>query len=402
MQQPETLRSTQGYDLLFYFCCGIYLLVGVSHVFWGAISPMALQEMEGTATDLSVLLFSQFSGFLVGVLLTPVIVPRLGQRLHIALGIVLAFSALLVMLTVDSLAGLALAGAVLGVGGGSLETGAAALILGPGRSPRQLSILEIFFGLGALGFPLIVFFNSGAINWQGLVLGMSAFAGLLLISWLTCYRLLSADETSPGDSLTVAKVRPVERRGGTGWAATSLVGFAFVYAGVETNAANFLPQILGASEGHSEAVLSVSLFWIGIVTGRMLTGILAERSVVPPALIIMTTGLLLSTLCLLLLGLPDTRTSFVWITLMGFSAGGIFPSTLTMATRFANRPARTTTSFFVAAASLGGALISLPVGLVIDRWSGEGGTLLFALLCLVMLGIATTVAIGLRRKRTPQ
>lgn len=402
MQQPETLSRTYGYDLLFFFCSGVYLLVGASHVFWGAISPMALQELEGTATDLSVLLFSQFSGFLVGVLLTPVIVPRFGQRLHIVLGIALAFGALLLMIYVDSLLGLALAGAVLGLGGGSLETGAAALILGPGRSPRQLSILEIFFGLGALGFPLIVFFNSGVLDWQGLVLGMSAFAGLLLVSWLSCYRFLSVDETSSAPTETVSKARPAERRGGTGGAAASLIGFAFVYAGVETNAANFLPQMLGASEGQSEAVLSVSLFWVGIVTGRTLTGVLAERSVVPPALVIMTTGLLLSTLCLALLGLPDTRSSLVWITLMGLSAGGIFPSALTMAARFANGPARTTVSFFVAAASLGGALIALPVGLVIDRWSGTGGAIFFALLCLVMLGIATTLALRFRQKRARQ
>lgn len=386
MAEADLRHGAARVDVLLIGCCGLYLLVGVAHVFWGAISPLATARSGGTASDLSMLLFAQFSGFLGGVLTTPYLVRRYGFGTHVVVALTLALLGLGTVVLTTPTAVLAVAGAVLGFGAGSLETGAAATVLGTVRGPRNLAVLEVFFGLGALGFPLAVFVSAGRVPWQYPVVALAALVAVMLAGWIVARTRLAPDAPSPEPPESPA---PVPHRNPRGTVAMyMLLVFAFVYAGFETNAANFLPRVVEAGESEAATILTVSAFWAGIVVGRLLSSVLAERAVGSAALITMTALLVGSIAGLGVFGPDRLGTSLLWIGLMGLSCGGIFPCALTMATRRSGRPLHTTTSLFVAAASLGGALIALPAGQVIARWSGQGGVVLFAVLATILLTIA--------------
>lgn len=74
--------------------------------------------------------------------------------------------ALLLGLLVPGWTILVVAGFFLGSGAGSLETTAGAYIISMANSAKRISIMEVFFGLGALLFPLLILLTVTEETWH--------------------------------------------------------------------------------------------------------------------------------------------------------------------------------------------------------------------------------------------
>jgi len=80
---------------IFLFGCSFYFLVGVIHILLGSLSPYIIQEYHRDVHDLSFLIFFQFTGFLIGVLLAPIFVRRTSHAAVLTFGLLLILVTLL-------------------------------------------------------------------------------------------------------------------------------------------------------------------------------------------------------------------------------------------------------------------------------------------------------------------
>lgn len=345
-------------------------------MFWGTVSPHALSGGTAAGT-LSLLLATQFGGFLLGVLSAPSVGARIGMRRHVTVALLLFAVALAIPLGTSHAAVLAGAGAVFGVAAGTLETQVGALALAPGRSPRALTVLEVCFGLGALLFPVYIFALSQVVSWRVLVAVLAAGALALCGAWVRSAGPRSVDGFASGNA-------PVDRRrDGTAarrvptTAGVLLLVFAAVYAGFETNFANYLPRIVGTGNGTGASVLAVSGFWLGITVGRVLAAGAAAALLTRRALVVLSAALFVTLLGAERFG-DDLAGTVPWVVLAGVLAAGMFPIALTLATRLGRLPVPVMTSYFVACASFGGSVLALPVGYALDAGGASGALLFFA------------------------
>lgn len=355
--------------------CGAYAGVGTAHVFWGTVSPYAL-PVEAASQTLAALIAAQFTGFLLGVLSAPRLSTRIGVGRHITIALALfaiALSAPLWVLSPPILLG---ASVILGAAAGSLETQIGALALDPARGPRALTVLEACFGLAALLFPVLVFVLSPVISWRAPVALAATAMAILCVVWTRTHRASLSPRTQVDTAGASAAPRPAVRRIPT-TAACLLLVFAVVYAGFETNFANFLPRIVDSHGEATTSVLAVSGFWFGITAGRLLTVSVVHTIVGRKALAVLAIGLTTA-----LLGLArfsdELATALPWVIAAGLLAAAMFPVALTLATRIGGIPIPIMTSYFVASASLGGAAMALPVGTTLDAFGPRGVPLLFA------------------------
>lgn len=73
---------------IFALSCGFYLLIGITSVVLGALLPVLLSYYERGYSDGGFLLFLQFLGFLVGVLVAPALTARIGRKAMLTLALI--------------------------------------------------------------------------------------------------------------------------------------------------------------------------------------------------------------------------------------------------------------------------------------------------------------------------
>ncbi|WP_369633324.1 sugar MFS transporter [Mycobacteroides abscessus] len=290
--------------------------MGTAHVFWGTVSPYALPA-DSAGHTLAALVAAQFTGFLLGVLSAPRLSARIGVGRHIAIALALFAVALSAPLWGLSPPILLAASVLLGAAAGSLETQIGALALEPTRGPRALTVLEACFGFAALLFPVLVFLLSPAISWRAPVAAAAIAMALLSVTWSYIHKVSlvrPVGERRPG---------PTSRRVPTA-AACLLLAFAMVYAGFETNFANFLPRIVGSDGEVGASVLAVSGFWFGITSGRLITVTVVHAVVGRKALAGLAVGLTGVLVGLAQFG-DGLLAALPWVVAAGVFASAMFP-----------------------------------------------------------------------------
>ncbi|HCL0418591.1 TPA: MFS transporter, partial [Salmonella enterica subsp. enterica serovar Typhi] len=151
---------------IFLFGCSFYFLVGVIHILLGSLSPYIIQEYQRDLHDLSFLIFFQFTGFLNGVLLAPMFVRRTSHTAVLTFGLLLILVTLLGVFLFDMFIFFVIMGFLLGFGAGTLETTMGAYVIAQDKNAKGMNILEVFFGLGALLFPFLIYILTERYAWH--------------------------------------------------------------------------------------------------------------------------------------------------------------------------------------------------------------------------------------------
>ena len=272
-----------------------------------------------------------------------------------------------------------------GLGGGAVDAGLNAY--GASHfSARILNWLHAFFGLGTTVGPLIVtaVLSAGFVwRWSYALVG-SAQVLLAVTFFLTRGRWLRVAETASDDAPPVVPARTRDTL------SRPLVWLGmlvfFVYTGVELVAGQWSYSLLTLGRGvpAGTAGLWVSLYWGGLMVGRVLFGIIADR--VP------LTGAL--RLCMLATAAgatlfwlePTPFLSLVGLIMIGFFLAPIFASLISLTPgRVGRTHADSAIGFQIAAAGLGGATLTGLVGVAAHAfglWVVGASLLFFALLLL--------------------
>ncbi|WP_286058766.1 glucose/mannose transporter GlcP [Bacillus mojavensis] len=371
------VRGTYLFGYAFFFT------VGIIHISTGSLTPFLLESFNKTTDDISVIIFFQFSGFLSGVLIAPLMIKKYSHFRTLTLALTIMLVALSIFFLTKDWYYIVVMAFLLGYGAGTLETTVGSFVIANFESnAEKMSKLEVLFGLGALSFPLFINSFIDINNWYLPYYFILTFLFVLLAGWLI-FLSKNRKDAKNANQVVLPDVGAFQYFIGDRKKSKQLgffVFFAFLYAGIETNFANFLPSIMINQGNEQISLISVSFFWVGIIIGRILIGLVSRR-------LDFSKYLLFSCSCLivLLIAFPYISHPILQLCgtfLIGLSIAGIFPIALTLASIIIQKYVDEVTSLFIASASFGGAIISFLIG-----WSLNQDTI------LLTMGIFTTMAV---------
>ncbi|MFB5673528.1 sugar MFS transporter [Paenibacillus terreus] len=369
-----------------------YLLIGLAHVIIGSLLPVLLTHYGRDYTDGGTLIFAQFAGFLIGVLISPSLAARYGKRPALVLALFLLCAAQLLYALLPPWGWMYLIGAASGFGFGMVEAVIGTIVIGGVKegTGSVMSRLEVFFGLGALAMPALA-------GWL-IVLGMWRFsfpiialmAAVMAVFWLTAsFGKLDPVLNERQSSIAAASERKVIYTSRMLPLLALFILFFFLYVGTEMSLANFLPSMLleRLELGEAQAALSVTCFWLAMSVGRVFSGKIADAYGYGRYVVISSAA---AALLFLLFPLANgTAGTFALIILLGLGMSGIFSIALVFASRMLPGTEDMTTSLLIAAGGVGGALLPLWTGRSMDLGGAASSAWLLAVFggALCLLGI---------------
>jgi len=350
---------------LAYLCL---LMVGINSGWLGPFLPEISRTAHLPIERAGLIVSASAAGYFISLLIAGEIHQQLSAQ-KILVGAMVLFTAGLAGLAVaPGLAGLLCAGFVIGLSNGGIDIGANALIveLNRERLASALNYLHVLFGVGALLGPLLVsaafathlpywwVFGGGAIACAliGVRLGVTPAAEV---------RVAPAAGSENGFILMLS--RPLI------WLISAVM---FLYVGAEAGigAWLFLYLRMAGALGPMLASWGVSLYWLGLVCGRVFGGRLGHRIALPQ--FTMLASALSAAALLILIAAPTAAVlAASAVFLIGFGYGPVFPNMIAVgATRFPSEVGRMT-SIVVAGGALGAIVAPWIMGYAIAHVSAR-------------------------------
>jgi FHS family glucose/mannose:H+ symporter-like MFS transporter len=372
--------------------CASYLLTGFTHVILGAVLTEMLEHYGRSYNDGGVLIFTQFFGFLSGVLCMPYFSRRFGRRTSVTTAfVILCLAEISIgLLPVWSVTvGLAL---LVGFAFGVIEAGIGTFILIAAKEKQAIAMskLEVAFGIGALLLPLISSFliANGVWVYAFWILGLSALMLAFVWSKLSFGSSIDALLVYKEDQNSPKQARPVYTKGMLPVLFLFMFIF-FLYVGLETTIINFLPSVFmeKMQADSASGALTVTAFWLTMVIGRLFAGVIAEKLNYFRFLAYSCIGGLV-----VLIGFALNTTiwgGFTLVLLLGLFMAGIFAVALIFANQLLPGMTERTTSLLIASGGMGGALLPLGIGWAMDHFRVEVTLWFFAGAMLLSLLLIT-------------
>ncbi len=331
---------------LLWIGCLSYGSIAFTLVILGAVLPELLSHYAQSYSNGGVLVFSQFMGFLIGVLGMPYAVKRLGRRKVVVIGLAMISRELFIYF-LPPWPLLFLLVSMAGLGAGLVESCVGTIILTAIKEKQAIAMskMEVAYGLGALFMPLLSGFLISNNVWAlaFLVLGLSSF--LLMLVWSrmsfgSLDDLLIRQTNTSGNGKQQA---PISFRK-HGLLFISLALLTSFYGGSEVSIVHFIPSIFAEKWeiSNSLATLTVTIYWIGMIIGRLLTGPVSEKLTYHRYLRLINIGGLIS-LCILAIS-NTAFTGFVLCFFLGLFMAGMFAIALIITNQFYPGKTEQTTS----------------------------------------------------------
>lgn len=370
--------------------CIAYLAVGLGQLVVGTVMEPMVTAYGVQYGDGGQLVMNQFLGGMVGILLAPMLIRRIGKK-------TLLLSALAIMVIAQTIYvlqpswGMMLAiGPLAGFGFGTTEAVVGSFIIGTavGNANVAMSRVEVFFGVGALLMP----FASAALISNGYwsaafgVVGVTTAAALVL--WFLFWpKILDRPGGHAADEAERVTPTPSRSRAQVWMVLSACALFFAIYVGFEMSFVHYLPSLLvnNSDLSDSTAALSLSIFWGAMVVGRMVSGHAADRW--GGGVYMLVTCIVTAGLFILMGGLESVWATFVITFCAGLSMSGMFAIALVFANRAMPGMTEKTTSLMMAFGGIGGALMPRLTGWFLDENGADATRWLFAVFAVVMLAV---------------
>ena len=301
------------YDRRFVFaaaCLGM-LVFGIVLTLLGAILPALIERFGVDKSTAGSLLSLMSIGILTGSVVFGPIADRFGYKMLLIVCTALIFLGVEGIAFAPDLGWLRAAVFVVGFGGGIINGGTNALVADISEEGRGagLSILGVFFGIGAFGLPLALGFLISHFSFSELMgaLGILVLVPLLFVALIGFPQPKQAQGFPLREGLALLK-EPV----------LLLFGLMlFLQSGIEITSGGWTTTYFGEvlALPPDRALFFLSLFWLGLIIARLLLGILLRRAAparmlliclgtafVGVVLLLASTGLLLAAPGIFLLG----------------------------------------------------------------------------------------------------
>ena len=368
-----------------------FISLGLPDSLLGAAWPVAYTQLGAPLAYAGIVSVGITVGTVISSLISVRVIRRFGTGVVTAACVALTGGALLCISFAQSFIVLLLLAIPLGLGGGAID---AALnnYVALHYKASHMSFLHSFWGVGATISPLIMsqFLKQNG-NWQGgyrFVSIIQLSLAVVMILTLPLWGKVShakADELL-GDLPEIDNRTAIQKRG----ALLAILSFFFYCAGeasVGLWAATYFVSVRGVDP--SVAASWGSLFFFGIMGGRMVSGLLAMRV---KERVLINTGLILAVVGVVLLALPLGQVfSLAGILLFGLGCAPVFPNLIHITPqRFGKNYSQAIIGLQMASAYLGSTLIPPLVGWIGQNY-GFSWLPYFLLACLALLYMTIVV-----------
>jgi FHS family glucose/mannose:H+ symporter-like MFS transporter len=372
--------------------CLAYLLIGLAHVIIGSLLPELIEHYSINYSQGGQLIFTQFSGFLLGVLLVPWMSAKFSKRTTLLI--------VLIALGVSQIAygflppwplmyGI---GFIAGLGFGAVEAIIGTLIIESIHEKKAVAMsrLEVFFGVGALIMPLIASWMISIGWWRFSFYIIAAMALLLALGFKLLPFGQAETHLSKKDTPATKAHSSLSYTKREAYILLFFILFFLIYVGCEMSLVNFLPSflIVNLNMDSAAASLSVTCFWVTMVIGRVFTGFIAEKVNYAAFLLWSCSGTVIFTF--LFAFVSNSWSAFAVIMGIGLLMSGIFAIGLLYANKLLPGKIEKTTSILIASGGVGGALLPLVIGWLMDHFTANtavyfviSGTIVLLIMSLI-------------------
>lgn len=372
--------------LVFAAACLALLLFGIVLTLLGAVLPSITARFGLGRTEAGTLLSLMSLAIVASSVLFGPVVDRYGYRGLLSAAVVFVFVGIEGIAFAGSPAMIAGAVLLIGFGGGILNGAATALVsdLSPGRRSAGLNVLGVFFGIGALGLPLVLGLLLKSLGYTMMLAGTGAIVALVLVYFLAIR--FPAPKHPHGFPLRDAArlIRdPV----------VLLLGLIlFFESGMEITmggwTAAYVNEVLALPDDN--ALFFLSLYWLAMTIGRLLFGTvlshLATGRALIPSFAVAFTGAILLTRA------ESMATAAIGVTLVGAGFATVFPVVLGLVGDRYPQLSGTAFSIVLVMGLTGGTLLPLVTGILGDHYGLRTSLLIIP---AALVG-ATTTYLGLR------
>jgi fucose permease len=382
---------TYNRNLVFTASCVVIFLFGVSLITLGATLPQLSAEFDLTEINKGTLASMLPLGILIGSLVFGPVVDKYSYKYFLAANVFLIVLGFLIIYISSTFLHLAIAFVIIGTGGGSLNGASSSLVSDFSDDHKEnkgsnLSTMGAFFGLGALGMPLLLNLLSTKLDYREIIGGV----GLTMIIPIIFLLVISYPASKQSSSISIPQIKSLVKD-------STLLLLAFILffeSGWESLLNNWLTTYLIDSKSIMEArALGFLTFFIAIFTiGRFLVGVLLKRFV--PAIVLALSSVIALAGCIILTFSSSEVITYLALSLAGFGLAAAFPVVLgTIGDRFAKWSG---TAFGVALtiALLGNMFINYLTGIVTESY----GMTSYAWMVIVS-GLFTLLLIALSLRR---
>ena len=368
-------------------CLGM-LVFGIVLTTLGAVLPEIIARFGLDKAAAGTLFLLMSFCILAGSLVFGPVADRHGYKWMLALSMALVFTGLEAIAFAPSLAWLRIGVALIGFGGGIINGGANALVADISEEGKGagLSLLGVFFGIGAVGVPLALGTLSGIADFETIVAGLGAIVLLPLAA--TLFVAFPAAKQARGFPL--ADVATLLRD-----PVLLLFGaMLFLESGMEITVggwtATYFNEELGLSPERAVAVLS--LYWLGMMLARLVLGGVLHR-VAPIRALLACIGLALAGALLMLVS-STVPAAAAGTFLLGAGFAATFPVVLGFVGERHPRLSGTAFSLVLVMALTGGMILPWATGVI---GATQGLRASFWIVPAGLVALATLVTVVSRR-----
>ncbi len=371
--------------VVFWSACAGMLLFGICIITLGSVAAELRQKLNLDEVAFGTLFSILPIGILAGSLLFGPIVDRNGYKLLLAVSAVImaagffgiAYTASVPMLKVFIL--------LIGLGGGSINGATNALVsdISDTGKGANISLLGVFYGIGALGMPLILGLLRNTYNFEVIV----ASVGVLTVLTAVFFLIIGFPAPKHSEKVPLKQIIELVKDKSL----LLIAFFLFFQSGFEGIVNNWTTtfMVTKLAVEPSSALYALTLFVAGLVAMRLLIGSIF-RSFTPMRLLLISFALTITGLIVLLAGDSYNLTVTGLITLGAGLAGG-FPIMLGIAGSLFAGLSGTAFSIIFFIALTGNTIINFLMGLVAQHF-GVTHLVTFALTeALIMILIAVLI-----------
>lgn len=365
-----------------------FAALGVCLILPGALLPLLIDQFGITLVETGSMLALQPGAYLLAVLIAGRLTERLGMRIVLSGGLLLAGAGLAAFGAVSGAVGAGMALFSNGVGLGLIEVANNTLLIAVGgeRRSNMLNFAHLFFGVGSFIAPAAATHAVAAgISWRWVFAAGGGATAAVGVAWGALLSdAVAVGQPSPQDSRRV-HVRLVMLLG-------VLLG---VYVGAETGIGAWLTKYLVTVREVTLTAAgdTLSMYWLGLAGGRLVLSGWSHHVREERLMLVLTAGAGCAFACALLVPAPWSAALAFTATGVGFS--GIFPAVIALGGRTHPRDTARVTSLLVAGAGLGGIVIPWTMSAIAERAGLVTGMTFYLGMIVVMvaltLGVMTTL-----------
>ena len=369
-----------------------FVFFGAVVILVGAAVPEILRTYSWRYVEMGAILAGGSIGYFVSTFVCGILLRRWGPKRVIVYGLVLQAAGLAAFGQMPSLAINAIALLLIGLGQGGSEVVTNFSIVRIEHSGRSnlMNFIHAAFTTGAIVGPLgIGQLIERGYPWQVAFLALAFLSLLMALAFtLLSFETVSADPAKRENSpLSYLMSQPLM---------LLLTTLILLYVGVEIGTSNWIAEYFVQSLGVSAAsgAYTVSLFWMGLLAGRLSVAIFYRRD---DQAVLLVTACILSALSLSL-GLWGD--SFIWKAVCFFSTGMgfsiVYPVVVVLAGRFFPNQQEMAIAIISTGGGVGSFAFPFAMSSLADSWGIGRAFWFYAFIALAMSGVAVSTLFVIR------